>query len=605
MARSDEESAQNFTFLNYHTPKHNASHRRVVKSHISSKYRTAIRQQAEPRYALPQRPAGDVSFTSTGPDDTTSLLPKRAKQVYHHHHHHHHSDNTLVHRPVYLKPTISPLTISFSGLRTDPFDSLPAQRTPCVTSALDYYVQVLSPLHEPLLTALNLVNPMMTLLFPLIISHPGAYHAAVALSQAYFEKRSAPTADLSSEVHFHRRRALAVLNESLDALDGAPDDGMLLTVLALASLDVLLQRDLVTNRKGLALIVALKGGLDRLGSRGLLKSYLIQFDYFWMLETGDKSIFPLSKRLRSRVYPRQPFSPEINALIDGLPPGFAAIALEGGFGVDVLRLLSRVNTYLCSKKATLSPHQEKNITSDDGDYPDIFDACACLQSSSSTENSLEKNTCLAIIVFCFLVHSPDPVTTKLTAFRGPINELTRSLPLTKVHTAEERSCLLWIWTVALGSCNWNPEFEVKVASLNQSIFETFEEATEWRSVEAIMRHFFWYEPLLHVWKFAWQKALDSFREQQQQHHQRRRETQCTNPQSEIDPGSRSPTRQVSVGTGNAKGGVHPETDTALLVPRSASMNGVHTNGSGATGLPPMLTLDTYVEHIRQEVTETR
>ncbi|KAK5240245.1 hypothetical protein LTR40_013958 [Exophiala xenobiotica] len=164
-----------------------------------------------------------------------------------------------------------------------------------------------------------------------------------------------------------------------------------MTVLALAALDVLEGTDNMAHRKGLALVVAKKGGLDNVGGRGLVKAYLIQFDYFWMLETGSKPIFPLAKRKKNRTYPRQPFDPDMLALIGTLPAGFAALANQGSLGVDVLEILSRVNRFALAKAANLHLPLINDPIPEGQDYQDIFDTCSCLHASASTEHSLEKN----------------------------------------------------------------------------------------------------------------------------------------------------------------------------------------------------------------------
>lgn len=562
MADTTDHNAQTFTFLNYNTPSHSASHRRAVKSHISSKYRTAIRQQAEPRYALPQRLAFETSRTNVVDVRTTSPVRKRKRSS---------PGSQLVGlRKLPQPPIPSPLTTISAGLRTDPFDSLPGERTPCVTGALDYYVNVLSPLQEPLRLTLNMVNPLMTLIFPLIISNQSTYHGAVALSQAYLEKNYSPTSRPSPEVDFHRQKAVALLRDQLNNLDGPPDNSALVTVLALASLDVVYQEDTMTNRKGVALLVALKGGLDNLGSRGLMKSYLVNFDYFWMLETGDESIFPLSKRKQLREYPHIPFNDETLSLVSTLPAGFSAVARQGSLGMDVLQILSRVSRPGLTLETEASP--------DDHDSPDIFDACSCLHASSSTEHSLEKNLCLALILFSFNVHNPTARAAKITAYRGSRKELSRSLPFTRHRNMEERNCLIWIWIVLFGSWSLDSNFGHNTFELAQSFFKNFEEAMHWEEVELIMRQFFWHEALGRRWCDSWQEALGNF--------------QCASPNTSRLPSLR---RSPFIKEMEKSRRSMPAPD---LTAACTSFQGNREKEHGALVLPPMLTLDTYYGQVK-------
>ncbi|KAI1613992.1 hypothetical protein EDD37DRAFT_474536 [Exophiala viscosa] len=602
MCASKENNENSFTFLNYNTPNHSASHRRAVKSHISSKYRTTIRQQAQPRYALPQRsPDGALSSPTKSEDDEASLILRRRPK------------KSLACSPVapeelntHFLP--SPIQQSFSGLRVDPFGVLPGPQTPCVANALDYYVQVITPLHEPLLVALNGANPMKSWVFPLILQHKTAFHAAVALSQAYFEKAQAPTAQLSQEVGYHRRKAISLLRDQLTNLKGPPDDAALLTVLALSSLDVVYKADSMANRKGLALMVAMKGGLDSLGDRGRVKAYLIQFDYFWMLETGSKSLFPFSKRTQQRKYPHHPFSHDTLELIRTLPTGFAAIAYQGSLGLDVLDILSRVNRFAQAKTTELDSSLVKDQFAEDEQHPDIFDACSCLHASA-TEHSLEKHLCLAIILLCFDIHSQPGSSSKLTPYRGSRQELTRSLPLTPLLGSDERACLIWIWMIVIGSWKMSHDTNDQSFFLCCTFFERFEEVKQWDYVAGVMRQFLWYEPLYHGWRTSWREALDDY-----DRALRWRSSQVTDA-SLRDYGhfrpfeSRSfkhysrestPASMSSKGTHESLSAVHYLPTRTRSIDRDADSISTLSAGGPNVVLPSMFTLDKYLDQIQDQ-----
>ncbi|EXJ78739.1 hypothetical protein A1O1_09141 [Capronia coronata CBS 617.96] len=603
MENPDHTSHQRFTFLNYNTPTHSASHRRAVKSHISSKYRAAIRQKTHSRYALPHHDEGSEGLSSITQEDRTQKDEQRRKvKTYSE------SPSTLPGLSWHSAPF--PLNIGFSGTRVDPFSSLPGQQTPCVVGALDYYTNVLAPLHQPMLVVVNQVNPTMSWALPVILSHDSAFHGAIALSQAYLEKHQNLTTKPSQEVRFHRHKAVSILRNRLADLEGPPDDGTLVAVLALAILDVMYKEDDMSNRKGLALMVAMKGGLDNLGKRGLVKAYLIQFDYFWTLETGTESIFPLAKRKKQRIYPHFPFQDNVLSMIATLPPGFAAIARRGSLGIDVLQVLSRVSRFMRSQASPSGLATEKDPIPGDQDYPDIFDACSCLQSAAATEHSLEKNICLAIILYSFNMDSQGDSHTKLASYRGSRQELTRSLPFTRGWTPEERQCLIWIWMIVITSWRTDHALSGEGLWLSHSFFSKIEDARSWESVETAMRQFFWSEPLSEVWKTSWREAFN--------HHDR------------IDPlDSRSPSESPPLESGNLPMMSSPSTyqwiqDSTTLSTRCRGTGGdslsTHLQIPGirhgiqehvaiksektalssphAIKLPRMLTLDTYLGQIQ-------
>ncbi|OQU97346.1 Fungal specific transcription factor domain-containing protein [Cladophialophora immunda] len=552
--------ANAFTFLNYDNPDHSASHRRLVKSHISSKYRAAIRQQAQPRYALPHQ-----AKNGEEQDSQPNSRRKRTQTSLE-------SDASPICR---WSRAPSPLEVSFSGTRADPFRSLPGQETPCVTQALDYYTQAISPLMQPLFLTVKMANPLMVWMYPLILSHESAYHCAVALSQAYLEKSRAPTGKASAEVTFHRRKAVSVLCDQLADLRGPPDDGVLMTVLALACLDVLYREDRIANRKGLALIVALKGGLDNLGLRGLVKAFLVQFDYFWMLETGARTIFPFTKRKNRRTYPHPPFKEDLLSMLATLPQGFAAIARQGSFGLDTIRILSRVSTFLQSKIAKLPRPMEEDPVSDGQDYPDLFEVCACLQSSACTEHSLEKNLILAVIMFGFDMHNPNGSISRVAAYRGSRQELTRSLPFTQAEGPEERACLVWIMMIVIRSWGLELPLADQAIPLGRSFFEQFPEARSWDAVESTMRYFFWYEPLEEGLRSSWQQALDKYQ----------RESIRTSVRPVIDSTGASANKKPYPVNSPRRGG------------NDGHLQEVSEEDAVVT-LPPMLTLDTYLTEVQ-------
>ncbi|EXJ66102.1 uncharacterized protein A1O5_10717 [Cladophialophora psammophila CBS 110553] len=554
--------ADAFTFLNYDNPDHSASHRRVVKSHISSKYRAAIRQQTQPGYALPHQTANNKVKDS---------VPKRRCKRTH---------TSLESDPAQDRRwscAPSPLQVSFSGTRTDPFRLLPGQETPCVARALDYYTQAISPSMQPLFLAVNMGNPLTVWIYPLILSHESAYHGAVALSQAYLEMCQAPTRKPSLEVTFHRRKAVSILCSQLSHLRGPPDDGILMTVLALACLDVLYREDRIANRKGLALIVALKGGLDNLGLRGLVKAFLVQFDYFWMLETGAGTIFPFTKRKGRRAYPQHPLNDDFLPLITTLPPGFAAIARQGTLGFDTIRILSRVSTFLQSKIVYPPRPIEEHPVSDDQDYPDLFEVCACLQSSACTEHSLEKNLILAVIMFGFDMNNPNGSISRVAAYRGSRQELIRSLPSTRTQNPEERACLIWIMMIVIRSLGLELPLATQAIALGKRFFAQFAEVRSWDAVESAMRRFLWYEPLAGGLRNSWRQALDEY--------QREFPSTWTSVVAMTDSTGAIGSQQLShISASNREKG-------------DGYVQEAFQEREVAT-LPPMLTLDTYLTEVQ-------
>lgn len=558
------DSSSKFTFLNYDSPDHNASHRKVVKGHISSKYRTAVRKHTEPRYALPQRylyssqPGSELGETD-GNEPTNSARRKRKQP----------QDLMIVAEAINRRPP-SLLEIGFTGTRVDPFNALPGQGTPGVPIAMDYYTQVHTPLFKPMFLALNVVNPMLTWTIPLVRNHEDAFHAIIAMALTSVGRARAQTSSPSKEVQFHRWKAASALRVKLAQLNGrAPDDAAVLTVLCLACLDVVFRESGAMNRHGLGLMVALRGGLNGFGLNGMIKAYLVQFDYFWMLETNSPTIFPFSKRKAQRTYPQHPFSDDLRAIIAIMPPGFRAIAFQNTLGIDVLQILARVSKYVASRGVGHGSITEESTVKEGQEYPDIFDACSCLQSSPSTEHSLEKNMCLAIILFSFNVYNPTKTSGNFAPYRGSRQELTRSLPACEPRTPEEVRCFIWIWIVVIQSWRVDEALDPRGLRLSAVLFARFDEAGSWDQVESIMRQFFWDEPLAIVWKSCWQEAFDDY------------QLQVGGHRVEVEEGEGSTAQKTSTFNIQERRPQHQRSDPL-----------------GTATMPPILTFETFVEQLR-------
>jgi hypothetical protein len=156
----------------------------------------------------------------------------------------------------------------------------------------------------------------------------------------------------------------------------------------------------------------MKGGLDNLGLHGLVKAFLMQMDYFWMLESGTESLFPSIRSRSQHKYPQQPFSRDLLSLVASIPTGFAALAYQCILSINVLGILSRVSSFMRTapenqhgKSARPDPNPK-----DDETHPNLFEISASLQLSTCTKHSLEK-----ILV---LANNPNRSVSNFSSYRG-------------------------------------------------------------------------------------------------------------------------------------------------------------------------------------------
>ena len=226
-------------------------------------------------------------------------------------------------------------------------------------------------------------------------------------------------------------------------------------------------------------------------------------EYFRILETGSGLIFPRDRKTSHRPYPKHPFAPEFAASLSKFPPGFRELTLQCAIGMDVVHIIDRVADYMTSKvdpsKATSQPHTGKTPA------PDIFDTCTILGASSSQGHMIERNICLAIILFAYSVYSTTRDST--TVFRGARQALTRTLPSTHYSTHTERCCLIWIYMIAIEAWHGNVREATEMQALLKQMLDRFPESLSWPSVEAALEQFFWYEPLARRWRMCWEEGI--------------------------------------------------------------------------------------------------
>lgn len=204
----------------------------------------------------------------------------------------------------------------------------------------------------------------------------------------------------------------------------------------------------------------------------------------------------------NRPYPSHPFPPSLAKEVSKFPSGFRELALQSALGIDILHIISRISNYMTSKSRAFEINTAVR-TVPAGAVPDIFDTCAILQTSAANGHMVERNICLAIILFAYNVYSM--VRDATTVYRGSRLALTRTLPATKYANRTERDCLIWIYMVTVESWRAGEILAPQGRELLGLMLDRFDEAAEWTKLQVVMRNFFWYEPLAHQWKLCWQQ----------------------------------------------------------------------------------------------------
>ena len=194
------------------------------------------------------------------------------------------------------------------------------------------------------------------------------------------------------------------------------------------------------------------------------------------------------------------------AKIAKFPGGFREMALEALIGLDIVHIIDRICDYM-SSKIDLSKATSKVQSDTEEDVPDIFDTCSLLHVSSAHGHMIERNICLAIILFAFSVYSM--MRDSAAVCQGARQALTKTLPLTRYSNQTERDCLIWIYMTTIESWRTGDDLAAPGRELMRQMTTRFVQTTSWPALNNILKKFFWYEPLARQWFTCWQQGMQS------------------------------------------------------------------------------------------------
>jgi len=338
------------------------------------------------------------------------------------------------------------------GTRTDPFGYVPG--TDYGRAVVDYFWQVISPVNQPIYAIFNVTN-IFTSYWMELMRHEDYMPAGLAMVGAMMEKTSRSDDSPSREVRLNQASAIARLQkkykDAMDAGRNGMDDIAIITVLALASLSRFLG-DLgayETHRHNMRELVRVRGGMDALGNDGLTKCVLQQYDSFWVFETEGTPLFSDSRPEHIPVYPAFPLSEDLRDIFTRLPAGFQSLIMKGKISVELFDVLGRAVDASSSGVLVLTPGNMNHTTM--RKHNDFVEALPCLGTPDSAKTTIEKDICLATLLYCF--HAFTNARSSVSLYAATRTELTRLLHRLneQQYSLPERECLYWICAVCVDS----------------------------------------------------------------------------------------------------------------------------------------------------------
>ncbi|KAK5098549.1 hypothetical protein LTR70_002762 [Exophiala xenobiotica] len=321
------------------------------------------------------------------------------------------------------------------GTRTDPFGYVPS--THYGRAVVDYFWQVISPVNQPIYAIFNVTN-IFTSYWMELMRHEDYMPAGLAMVGAMMEKMSRSDSRPSREVRANQASAVARLQkkykDSMDAGRNGMDDIAIITVLALASL---------------ARFLGDMGAYEthRLNMREMC--VLQQYDSFWVFETEGTPLFSATRPEHIPVYPAFPLSEDLRDIFIKLPAGFQMLVMKGKISVELFDVLGRAVDASNSGVSVLAPGNMNHTKM--RKYNDFVEALPCLSTPDSAKTTIEKDICLATLLYCF--HSFTAARSSVSLYAASRTELTHLLLRTNEHaySLPEQECLYWICAVCVDS----------------------------------------------------------------------------------------------------------------------------------------------------------
>jgi hypothetical protein len=341
---------------------------------------------------------------------------------------------------------ITPLDQCLRSLRRDPFLSPPAGE-PEDGALIDFFAHDIGPINESVAWVFNVTNMAAGMLE--IVAQESFYDIMLCVLQSMRDSLGSMRLSPSVAVLRRKGRAIAKLRTGLARAECVADtdntipDTVLCAILLLAVLEGRFQATSVSavHKKTISTVTSQKGGLASFEAGGVFKASAMQFDTFWMWETG-KTMFPGQRRVHDPIYPSNPSSMH---LIQSLPIGFRDLFLQRALSYDILPILTRA-THFSRLSARERAELLRESRTQKKAFDDFCEACPCLGQYDDKYHPLERLLTMSMMYYIYGAFAPRAFPT---GPGGPTPDLTKRLMLYQSTTMAEEACSQWMWILAI------------------------------------------------------------------------------------------------------------------------------------------------------------
>ena len=234
--------------------------------------------------------------------------------------------------------------VKSGGLRGDPFASFP-DNSASVQGAIDFLIREIGSNAVPGTIHKSGFSPKASAFMHYGFQHELVFHAVVAFALGYDEVANTGTTDPSQAVLYHRGKATQGLYTRLKEPSTCADDPAILTTFLLVDNVWRYGENAIgqAHYAGLMKMIEMRGGLDKLGMNGVLRSII---EFAEVTDIGDAMRSPTAPPLPDLRYYRHPFPPQTCSLIAKLPDGYAEIAMQGHLSIETMSTLVWLGEWL-------------------------------------------------------------------------------------------------------------------------------------------------------------------------------------------------------------------------------------------------------------------
>lgn len=389
--------------------------------------------------------------------------------------------------------------IRTGGLRGDPFACFP-ENSVSVQTALDFLVKEIGANAVPGTIHKTGFSPKASAFIHLGFEHDLVFHAVVAFAQGYHEVAATGTTEPSAPVLYHRGKATQLLCDRLKDPNTRADDASILTTFLLID-NVWRYGENDIGREhysGLLQMIEMRGGLDKLGFNGVLRSMI---EFAEVTDVGDSMRSPISAPLPDLKYCQHPFSPQVCGLIAKLPEGYADMAMHGHLSVETMATIVSLRDWLKTDPTDRSPAPHKQIGQ----------ARRCMAATNPAIGGLtEEAVCFGLVItgmrsfharFARMDHP----------FLDRIVELGQQFDLPALDEGNmqtaERQHIGYLTMVAVEASDKCIELQGHVKQLVDLLVTREKFARSWEGMERALKRFFWIDFAANKWRACWIKHL--------------------------------------------------------------------------------------------------